>query len=68
MRDLMHRQQEADRMLKMWMQEFGERPQGQLALVLIESLRAMVLATMGHLGKAGEPVSRRRNLRGSPSC
>ena len=57
MRDLMHRQQEADRMLKMWMQEFGERPPGQLALVLIESLRAMVFVTMGHLGKAGEPVS-----------
>ena len=57
MRELMHRQQEADRMIKTWMQEFGERPQGQSALVLIESLRAMVFATMGHLGKGGEPVS-----------
>ena len=57
MRDLMHRQQEADRMIKIWMQEFGERPQSQMALVLIESLRAMVFATMGHLGKDGEPVS-----------
>ena len=55
-------------MIKMWMQEFGERPQGQSALVLIESLRAMVFATMGHLGKGGEPVARRRSLRGSPSC
>ena len=57
MRALIQRRQEADRMVKAWMQEFGERPQGELTLVLIDSLRTMTLATMEHLAKRKEPVS-----------
>ena len=57
MRALIQRRQEADRMVEAWMQEFGERPQGELTLVLIDSLRTMTLATMEHLAKRKEPVS-----------
>ena len=57
MRALIQRQHEADRVVKQWMQEYGERPQGELALALIESLRTMTLATMEHLAKQEEPVS-----------
>ena len=57
MRALIQRRQEADRMVKAWMQEFGERPQGELTLVLIDSLRTMTLATMEHMSKRKEPVS-----------
>ena len=57
MRALIQRRQEADRTVKAWMEEFGERPQGELTLVLIDSLRTMTLATMEHLAKRKEPVS-----------
>ena len=57
MRDLMRRQQEDDRIMKMWMEAFGERAEGQAGLVLIETLRSMTLATMAHLSKGEEPVS-----------
>ena len=57
MRGLMQLQREADRVAKLWMQEFGERPQGELALALIESLREMALATMEHLASGDKPVS-----------
>ena len=39
------------------MQEFGDRPQGELALVFIEGLRAMAIDTMRHLAKREEPAS-----------
>ena len=57
MRDLMQRQQEADRMSETWMQAFGERPEGRTGLILIETLRTMALATMAHLSEDGEPLS-----------
>ena len=57
MRDLMRRQQEADRMSETWMQAFGERPEGRSGLILIETLRTMALATMAHLSKDGAPLS-----------
>ena len=44
-------------MVKAWMQEFGDRPQGELALVFIEGLRAMAIDTMRHLAKREEPAS-----------
>ena len=44
-------------MVKAWMQEFGDRPQGELTLVLIENLRAMAIDTMRHLAKREEPAS-----------
>ena len=34
------------RTVKAWMQEFGDHPQGELALVFIEGLRAMAIDTM----------------------
>ena len=57
MRGLVRTQQEADRIVKSWMQEFGDRPQGELALVFIEGLRAMAIDTMRHLAKREEPAS-----------
>ena len=56
-RELIQKRQEADRVVKAWMQEFGERPQGELALVFIEGLRAMAIDTMRHLAKREEPAS-----------
>ena len=56
-RALIQKRQEADRVVKAWMQEFGDRPQGELTLVLIENLRAMAIATMRHLAKREEPAS-----------
>ena len=56
-RALIQKRQEADRVVKAWMQEFGDRPQGELALVLIENLRAMAIETMRHLAKREEPAS-----------
>ena len=56
-RDLIQKRQEADRVVKAWMQEFGDRPQGELALVFIEGLRAMAIDTMRHLAKREEPAS-----------
>ena len=56
-RELIQKRQEADRVVKAWMQEFGDRPQGELTLVLIENLRAMAIETMRHLAKREEPAS-----------
>ena len=56
-RELIQKRQEADRVVKAWMQEFGDRPQGELALVFIEGLRAMAIDTMRHLTKREEPAS-----------
>ena len=56
MRGLMHARQEADRIVKLWMQAYGERPQDEMALVLIQSLRAMALATMEQMTEREEPV------------
>ena len=49
-------QQESDRAMQMWMQEFGDRPPGQTGLVLIEAMRRMVFRTMAALSERGEPV------------
>ena len=57
MRDLIRQQQETDRTIKAWMDALGERPEGQAALILIETLRTMVLATMARLSAREEPVS-----------
>ena len=56
-RALIQKRQEADRVVKAWMQEFGDRPQGELARVLIQSLRAMALATIERMSEREEPVS-----------
>ena len=56
-RELIQKRQEADRVVKAWMQEFGDRPQGELALVFIEGLRTMAIDTMRHLAKREEPTS-----------
>ena len=56
-RELIQKRHEADRVVKAWMQEFGDRPQGELALVLIDNLRAMAIDTMRHLAKREEPAS-----------
>ena len=56
-RALIQKRHEADRVVKAWMQEFGGRPQGEMSLALIESLRELALATMEHLASGDEPVS-----------
>ena len=56
-RALIQKQQEAICVAEAWMQKFGDRPQGELAIVLIDRLRAMVLDTMEQLAKRKEPVS-----------
>ena len=55
-RDLIRRQQETDRTVKAWVQELGERPEGDTGLFLIETLQSMVLDTMAALSGRGEPV------------
>ena len=57
MRDLIRQQQETDRAIEAWARALGERTQGQAGLVLIETLRAMTLATMAALNAREEPVS-----------
>ena len=57
MRDTIRRQQETDRTVKAWVDALCERPEGQTGLVLIETLRTMVLATMADLSGRDEPVS-----------
>ena len=57
MRDLIRQQQETDRAIETWARALGERTQGQAGLVLIETLRAMTLATMAALNAREEPVS-----------
>ena len=57
MRDLIRKQQETDRVIKTWVDALGERPEGGAGRMLIETLRAMTLATMAALNARGEPVS-----------
>ena len=57
MRDLIRQQQETDRVIKAWVQELGERPEGGTGLFLIETLRTMTLATMAALSGRDEPAS-----------
>ena len=57
MRNLIRKQQETDRTIKAWVDALGERPEGQVGLVLIETLQTMVLATMAALGRREEPAS-----------
>ena len=56
-RALIQKRHEADRVVKAWMQEFGDRPQGEMSLAMIESLRELALATMEHLASGDKPVS-----------
>ena len=55
-RDLIRRQRETDRTVKAWVQELGERPEGDTGLFLIETLKSMVLDTMAGLRARGESV------------
>ena len=55
-RDLILRQQEADRGIEMWVRALGERTEGRAGLILIETLRTMTLGTMAEFAKSGEPV------------
>ena len=55
-RAMLREQRESERTLTLWMKEFGERPQGRAGLVLIETMRTMVLATMAAFAARGEPV------------
>ena len=55
-RDLILRQQEADRANEMWVRALGERAEGRAGLILIETLRTMTLSTMAEFAKSGEPV------------
>ena len=57
MRDLIRKQQETDRTIKAWVDALGERQEGQAALVLIETLRAMALDTVAKLRARDEPAS-----------
>ena len=57
MRELFRRQQEADRVIEAWVQEFGERPEGDAGRILIETLKTMTLATMAALSGRDEPAS-----------
>ena len=59
-------QQETDRTVKAWVDALGERQEGQAALVLIETLRAMALDTVAKLRARDEP-RRRRSSPASPS-
>ncbi|MDE0387800.1 MAG: DUF3486 family protein [Rhodospirillales bacterium] len=56
-RDLIRKQQETDRTIKAWVDALGERQEGQAALVLIETLRAMALDTVAKLRARDEPAS-----------
>ena len=55
-RAVLREQQESDRIMTLWMKEFGDRPQGQAGLVLIETMRTMVFGTMAAFAERGEPV------------
>ncbi len=55
-RDLIRTQQETDRTIKAWAQALGERPEGDVGRILIETLQAMVLDTMADLRGRDEPV------------
>ena len=49
-------QQESDRIMMLWMKEFGDRPEGRAGLILIETMRTMTLATMAAFAAREEPV------------
>ena len=55
MRDLILRQQEADRANEMWVRALGERAEGRAGLILIETLRTMTLSTMAELSQRETP-------------
>ena len=55
-RAMLRKRQESDRFMTQWMKEYGERPQGQAGLILIETMREMVMDTMAALTERGEPV------------
>ena len=57
MRDLIRRQQEADRSSEAWVRALGARTEGQAGLILIETLRTLVLSTLADLSRREEPVS-----------
>ena len=57
MRDLIRRQQEADRANEMWVRALGERAEGRAGLILIETLRTLALSAMADLSRREEPVS-----------
>ena len=57
MRDLIRRQQEADRGIEAWVQALGERTEGRAGLILIETLRTMTLSTMAELSMREEPAT-----------
>ena len=56
-RDLILRQQEADRGIEMWVRALGERAEGRAGLILIETLRTMTLSTMAELSMREEPAT-----------
>ena len=56
MRGLIRQQQETDRTIKAWAQALGERPEGDVGRILIETLQSMVLDTMADLRGRDEPV------------
>ena len=55
-RAMLREQRESDRVMTLWMKEFGDRGQGQAGLVLIETMRTMVLGTMAAFAERAEPV------------
>ena len=55
-RAILREQRESEQTLTLWMKEFGERDHGRAGLVLIETMRTMVLATMADFAARGEPV------------
>ena len=56
-RDLIRRQQEADRANEAWVRALGARAQGRAGLILIETLRTLVLSALADLSRREEPVS-----------
>ena len=56
-RDLILRQQEADRANEMWVRALGEHAEGRAGLILIETLRTMTLGTLAELSMREEPAT-----------
>ena len=54
-RDLIRRQQEADRGIEAWVRALGARAQGQAGLILIETLRTLVLSALADLSQRETP-------------
>lgn len=58
--DMVRRQREADRIAEIWVREIGERPEGRVGRLAIETLRTTALALVRELGErveGGDPVS-----------